>query len=264
MTIKEAAFLIMKSLYDFELESSEDGFVAGDPERELQGVATTFLASCEVIEGAACEGCNLLIVHEPVYYGSYGETDTGYSDRIVRAKTEILREKGICVLRLHDYKHRKKLDPVLHAFTSKLGWEPYRNSTDHRLFLLPGLRLSEILGDIKNRLELECLRYIGDENSICRKAGIMVGAPGGVKQMRFMDEHDLDFLLCGEINEWELPEYVRDSNFFGFKRSVAVTGHEQSEKDAMELLAGRIGNILTGYKVKYLGSSDRYSLKFYC
>lgn len=69
MKIEEAMTLITNELYDFRLEDTSDKVVAGDTNNELTGVATTFLATSEVISKAATAGYNLIISHEPVFYG---------------------------------------------------------------------------------------------------------------------------------------------------------------------------------------------------
>lgn len=261
MKIKEAVRTITETLYDFRIEKTVDKLVAGDPERELTGIATTFLATCEVIDKAASSGCNLIISHEPVFYGHLDQIESSTTNRVIKNKNSLIRESGVTIWRLHDHKHRKAMDPVFHALTNRLGWNEYRDESNFRVFHIPDIRLDKFLSNIKSSLELPYIRYIGDESQVCRKAGILVGAPGGLRQISFMDENDLDVLICGEINEWEISEYIKDANFQGLKKALVIIGHEESERDAMVLLAERLKDIFPDYPVIYYPSSERFTIK---
>lgn len=69
------------------------------------------------------------------------------------------------------------------------------------------------------------------------KAGLMVGAPGGQRQISFMNTSGVDALLTGEIHEWETSEYVRDANAMGKPLALIVLGHQPSEEAGMAWLA---------------------------
>ncbi len=43
----------------------------------------------------------------------------------------------------------------------------------------------------------------------------------------------LDTLVCGEINEWETNEYVRDASAAEHPKALIVIGHSISEEDGM-------------------------------
>lgn len=51
-------------------DQTVDTFKAGDPDTSVPGVATTFLATYDVLQRAAASGKNLVITHEPTFYGS--------------------------------------------------------------------------------------------------------------------------------------------------------------------------------------------------
>lgn len=261
MKIKDAVRNITETLYDFRLEKTVDKLVAGNPEEELSGIATTFLATCEVIQNAASADCNLIISHEPVFYGHLDQIESSTTNRVIKNKISLIRESGVTIWRLHDHKHRKAMDPVFHALANRLGWNEYRNESNFRIFRIPDINLRDLISRIKSKLGLAYIRYIGDEKQICRKAGILVGAPGGLRQIRFMDENDLDVLICGEINEWEISEYIKDANFQGLNKSLVIIGHEESERDAMVLLAERLKDIFPNCPVIYHSSSEKFAIK---
>src|SRR5580693_8872564 len=45
-----------------------DRFVAGDPEVPVKGVATTMMATLDVLQRSAAAGKNLVITHEPTFW----------------------------------------------------------------------------------------------------------------------------------------------------------------------------------------------------
>lgn len=47
-----------------------DGFKAGKPETAVRGIVTTAMATMEVLQQASKAGRNLIITHEPTFYGS--------------------------------------------------------------------------------------------------------------------------------------------------------------------------------------------------
>src|SRR5580692_8112705 len=49
--------------------NSADNFLAGDPDVAVKGIATTAMATMDVLKQAAKSGLNLIITYEGVYYG---------------------------------------------------------------------------------------------------------------------------------------------------------------------------------------------------
>jgi hypothetical protein len=69
----------------------------------------------------------------------------------------------------------------------------------------------------KEKLAISTVRYIGDLTQPCKKILLMPGAAGGRRQIEAMSREQPDVLLCGEIQEWETAEYVRDAQTNGSK-----------------------------------------------
>ncbi len=51
-------------------EETVDTFKGGNPDMEVTGIATTFLATMEVQKQAKEKGLNLVITHEPTFYNT--------------------------------------------------------------------------------------------------------------------------------------------------------------------------------------------------
>ena len=52
----------------------------------MTGVATTFLATLDVLQRAVASGKNLVITHEPTFYNHFDDTQRFESDEVVAAK----------------------------------------------------------------------------------------------------------------------------------------------------------------------------------
>src|SRR4051812_47018996 len=49
--------------------SATDGFKAGDPNTPVKGIATTAMATMDVLKRASRAGSNLIITYEPTFFG---------------------------------------------------------------------------------------------------------------------------------------------------------------------------------------------------
>src|SRR5882762_5347804 len=50
-------------------ETGLDGFKAGNPETAVRGIATTAMATMDVLRQASKAGLNLIVTHEPTFFG---------------------------------------------------------------------------------------------------------------------------------------------------------------------------------------------------
>lgn len=255
ITIEEAINKIVDNLYDFKLDKTVDKVITGDVNLPLEGIATAFLPTIDVIKKAILKGINLIITHEPVFYGHDIDTRWLEENNVFKIKSDLIKSNEITIWRLHDYKHRKSPDPILKAITDRLGWGEYINPNNEKIFNLTETKLKDILKHIKIKLEQENIRWIGDPDLVCKRAGILIGAPGGKMQISLMEDNQLDLLICGEINEWEISEYIKDANSAGLKKSLIIIGHETSENDGIKLLAERLKKIFPNIQISHIEQS---------
>jgi NIF3 (NGG1p interacting factor 3). len=79
---------------------------------------------------------------------------------------------------------------------------------------------------------------MGDLSMPCRRIGVSVGYRGGGELVVPLFENKiLDVMVCGEAQEWETPEYVRDALHQGNHKAMIVIGHAESEMPGMKYLA---------------------------
>lgn len=207
-----------------------DTLKSGNRDVVVTGVVTTMFATVEVIKKAIALGANFIIAHEPTFYNHADDTKWLENDSVYRYKKELLDKHGIVVWRNHDYIHSVRPDGVRIGVAEQLGWEKFENS-DHVVYNLPeAMSLNGLISDLKKKLNIETVRYIGDLQASCKKVLLMPGAAGGKRQIEQVMATQPDVLVCGEISEWETAEYVRDARAAGKQLSLIVLGHIVSEE----------------------------------
>jgi putative NIF3 family GTP cyclohydrolase 1 type 2 len=257
-TIKEAIELIVSAVPGAPLEKTVDTVKMGDVSQILTGIATTFLATYDVIRRSIELGANLVITHEPTFYNHQDEVGWLETDPVYEAKRKLIRDHKIVVWRFHDYWHLYRPDGILTGVLRELGWEDYVDSKSASTCVIPPVSLSELVQLLKDRLRIRKVSVIGDSGMTCRRVGLLLGASGGRNQILAFEEKRLDVLLCGEINEWETSEYVRDAIDQGQKKALIILGHANSEEPGMKWLVNWLQPRLPDVRVTHLPAGDPF------
>lgn len=229
-----------------------DTVKTGDATQPVRAIATTFMATCQVIEQAAAAGANLLITHEPTFYNHLDDTAWLASDPVYAAKRALIDRHGLVIWRFHDFWHAHRPDGIYTGMLRALGWEASADDGAPHLCTLPPTPLGELAAQLKQRLGIPMVQLSGDPAMTCRRVGFMVGAIGGHVQIGVLGRPDVDALICGEINEWETCEYVRDALQLGLNKGLIVTGHAASEEAGMAYLAEWLRERVPGVPASYI------------
>jgi putative NIF3 family GTP cyclohydrolase 1 type 2 len=256
LTIQDAIETIVAATAVAPLADTVDTVKTGDPTRPLTGIVTTFLATAEVIARAAELGANLIITHEPTFYNHHDETAWLESDAVYQAKRRLIDDHDIVIWRFHDYWHRTRPDGILRGLLERLGWDHEGEIGYPVIATIAPLPLAELAGLVKARLGIASVRVSGPPDLVCRRVGLLAGAPGGRMQIATLGRDAVDVVLCGEINEWETCEYVRDAVFFGRPKGLIVVGHQPSEEDGMAYLASWLGPRLPTVAITHVPAGD--------
>src|SRR5688572_5552323 len=105
LTIQQAIDAIIADVPGAPFPDTVDTVKIGDPTQLLAGIAITFLASYQVIQQAAQLGANLIITHEPTFYGHLDDTDWLKEDPVYAAKRQLIEQHNLVIWRFHDYLH---------------------------------------------------------------------------------------------------------------------------------------------------------------
>jgi putative NIF3 family GTP cyclohydrolase 1 type 2 len=218
-------------------QDTVDTVKAGDPRQLVTGIATTFLASYAVIERAVAAGANLIITHEQVFYNHRDETDWLQRDAVYQAKRRLIDEHNLVLWRFHDYWHQHQPDGIIAGELRALGWETYADAGELWCCSLPPTTLEDLVAQLKDKLGVAAVRVVGQPGMVCLRVALLVGAIGGRVHISVLGRDDIDVAICGEINEWDTSEYVRDAIRLGQNKALIVIGHEPSEEAGMAYLA---------------------------
>ncbi|MEP7142201.1 MAG: Nif3-like dinuclear metal center hexameric protein [Ferruginibacter sp.] len=239
-------------------ETTVDTLKAGNRDIIVTGIVTSMFATLEMVQKTIALGANFIIAHEPTFYNHLDETTWLEKDEVYRFKAGLLKEHGIAVWRNHDYIHSHVPDGVETGVIARLGWNKYYIAA-RNLAVLPPLTLKALIQHAKERLGIATVRYIGDLSQSCKKILLMPGAAGGKRQIEAMIHEQPDVLVCGEIQEWETAEYVRDAQTKGQKLSLIVLGHIASEEPGSEYMAGWLKEKIPGIKVTHVPANNSLS-----
>jgi len=240
LTARAVVERIQKNLGVRWMAQTVDTFKDGDPETVVTGVATTMMATQEVLERAVAAGANLIITHEPVFYNHTDPVEglEAEKDAVLAAKRAYIREHKLVIWRFHDHWHMKQPDAITVGLVRRLGWERYKTANPN-VVAVPETTLGALAAEVKAKLGAATLRVVGRPETKVRGVGLAPGAPGFAMHRRLLQRGDVDALLMGEAQEWEGIEYGADANAQGRRKGLIVIGHIASEQDGMgqELVA---------------------------
>jgi len=235
-----------------------DTLKSGSREMKVRGIVTTMFATVEVIKKAIALNANFIIAHEPTFYNHLDETEWLASDDVYQYKANLLKENGITVWRNHDYIHSLQPDGVGSGLLKQLNWASYYDRKAGTL-TLPAIPLEGLIDFLKTKLKISKVRYIGDLKQECKKVLFIPGAAGGNTQISLLSKIKPDVLICGEIQEWETAEYIRDARAKGNKVSLVVLGHIASEEAGSEFMAEWLTTKFPAIKTTHIPSTNSLS-----
>jgi putative NIF3 family GTP cyclohydrolase 1 type 2 len=262
MAVQEVIDIIVAAIPGAPLEETVDTIKIGDPAMHVTGIATTFLATSDVIKRASDRGANLIITHEPTFFNHLDETDWLAGDGVYRSKRQLAEERGVAIWRFHDYLHLVEPDGILNGMLRRLGWEDAPVSAGDRTDLpsicdIEPMTLLALAEHFKERLGIpHPLRAVGDPSMRCRRVALLLGAYGGRRQMNFLMDADVDVLVIGEVPEWETNIYVSDARSAGIHLALLELGHAYSEEPGMEYLVEWLQPKVEGIPVMHVPTGD--------
>ncbi|MBO9659605.1 MAG: Nif3-like dinuclear metal center hexameric protein [Chitinophagaceae bacterium] len=257
LTVGEIMDAFIKEVPGSPFEKTVDTLKSGSRDIKVTGVITTMFATIDVIKKAIASNVNFIIAHEPTFYNHFDETAWLEKDDVFNYKMDLLKKYNIAVWRNHDYIHTHQPDGVRDYVVKRLGWER-QYSPQTGVAEVQSLSLHALIAHAKRSLGIKQLRYIGDGQQSCRKVLLMPGAAGGQRQITAVGSRKPDVLICGEIQEWETAEYVRDARSKGDKLSLIVLGHIQSEEPGSAYMADWMKNKFPSIPVKHVGAENPF------
>jgi putative NIF3 family GTP cyclohydrolase 1 type 2 len=235
-----------------------DVIKAGDPLAQVTGIVTTMFATMDVLKKAVAMKCNLIIVHEPLFYNHRDETTQFQKSEVFLAKKKYIEENKLIVWRFHDYIHQIRPDAINYGMTIRLGWEKYVTGDNSDRYTVPQTTLEELLKNLKKIFPGNSFNVIGDPKMKLSKVAFSAGAPGSSAHYKCIDDPGVDVLLAGEVPQWETYEYVRDAVSQGRRKAVIFLGHITSEEPGMEYCATWLKGFIKDIPVNFVAAGPSY------
>jgi len=246
-----------------------DGFKAGDPSTAVHGIATTAMATLDVLKQAVKANTNLVLTYEPTFYsradgrapsaptGGRGPVGFAPDDPVIMAKREFIEKNGLVVFRLRDHWQARKADEMLTALAGALGWSRHRMKSDDALYEIPAATAEETVASIRGRLSLRAgLRAVGDREATTRRILLHPGEMDRATMWRRYGE--VDMIVAGEVREWEDTFYAADMFTSGEKRALVTIGRVVSEDPGMRACAAWLKTVVKEVPAKWIGVGDPY------
>ena len=231
-----------------------DTFKAGAPETDVRGIATTGMATFDLLRRAAATGKNFVITHEPTFYNHTDQTAILESDPIYQAKQRFIRDNGLVIFRFHDHAHALQPDPLVAGSARMLGWTQYVSPNEPHICVVPTTTLRALATEVARRLNARAIRVVGDpEMKVSR---IALGPGYSLPPLT----SSFDVSVGGENPEsGGNAEYVLDAAAIGQKKGVILLGHMMSEDFGMKEVADWLRAFLPDVPVEWVPTGEPFS-----
>src|SRR6202050_1394128 len=130
-----------------------DQIVAGSESTPVHGIATTMMATLDVVERAAAAGKNMIVTHETPFYLHQDHTEDIKDDPTLRYKMDFIRKNDMAIFHFHDHWHARKPDGIATGMMHQLGWEKNVDPDNPKQFTFSGEPLEHFCRDIQSRLK---------------------------------------------------------------------------------------------------------------
>jgi putative NIF3 family GTP cyclohydrolase 1 type 2 len=241
-------------------DQTVDNLVAGAPATRIRGIATTMMATLDVIQRAAAAGRNMVVTHESTFYSHQDRIADLESDPTYRFKTDFIRRHDMAVFHFHDHWHRRGSEPdgIAAGMAREMRWEKYATAASPREFVLPDRSLADLAREMESRLKIRTMRVVGDPAMHVRRVLASWGNVSLVPGIPYLSREDVDVLVVGETREWELVEYVQDQIASGKKKGLIVLGHVVSEQAGMKYCAEWLRSFISEVPVDFIAADEPF------
>ncbi|HEY9166653.1 MAG TPA: Nif3-like dinuclear metal center hexameric protein [Candidatus Kryptonia bacterium] len=239
-------------------EPTVDTFKAGDSSDTVRGIAVTMMSTLDVLQRAAADGDNLIITHEPTFYGHEDQTTKLLNDPVYVAKQAFIKEHHLIIWRFHDHWHARRPDGIHTGMIHALGWEEFKDKDNDYVFHLQPTTLKELALSLKQKLGIHTLRVIGDSSAKVSTVSLSEGFPGFDSNRRYFQFPGVDVMIMGEGHEWETIEYAADAVTENNKKGLIVLGHIPSEQAGMEECARWLRTFVNEVPVEFVPAKEPF------
>ena len=218
-------------------DNTVDAFMAGNPEAEVRGIATTWLATNARLRVAAQKGLNFVIAHEGAFYHA--------------EKRALVEELGLTLMRCHDTWDRMPEVGIPDAWADWLGFptEPRPVESYYRICLVEGRTVDEVARHVLEKvrpLGQDRIEVMGDAGKAVHRMAVGTGAATRLDAMAQL-EPDIILATDDGIQTTSSGLWSWDLDI-----PVLVVGHATAELPGMQAMVGYVREHFPGLPVEYL------------
>jgi putative NIF3 family GTP cyclohydrolase 1 type 2 len=218
-----------------------DVAIGSNPDVECTGIVVSIAPTVAVIRKAIELGANFILVHEPTFFSGYDDDcDWLAGNAVYEEKKQLLLEHGIVIFRDHDHIHAHRPDGIFHYMIQQLGWSEYVAPGEGMALeiRLPETTLGDLVAHVKQAMDLDTIRYIGDLDAKVSTVGFC-GHLLPNENTNWSNNDQVaaswryDVVIAGEVVEWTLPSYIQDAAMLGKAKGMILPGHFKQEEAGM-------------------------------
>lgn len=259
LTVGEVIERIKKNVEIPWRAETVDKIIFGSADMPVKGIATTMMATLDVIQRASAMGRNLVITHEPTYWEHQDTTTALAGDPTLEFKNNFMREHNVAVFHFHDHWHGRRPDGIATGMMQELVWEKYAVPEGRNRFVFPPTTtLAALVADIKQKLKPSTMQVVGDPklqvSRIAASWGYLSREPG----IKTLAREDVDVLVAGEARQWEVVEYAQDIIASGKKKALILIGHVASEQAGMKYCASWLKGFVTEVPIDFVPAAEPF------
>ncbi|CAN5614229.1 hypothetical protein BH10ACI4_BH10ACI4_01930 [soil metagenome] len=240
-------------------EKTVDKLLTGSVDTPVQGIATTMMATLDVVERCVAAGKNFILSHETPFYLHQDTTDDIKDDPVLQYKLAYCRKNDVAILHFHDHWHARHPDGIAQGMVNQLGWQKHiSDPANPKKLIFDSIPLARLAQQMQATLRARSIRVLGDPALPVRRVETSWGFCGREGGIRIFSQPDVDVLICGETREWELVEYCQDSIKSGNKKGLIVVGHVLSEQGGMILCRDWLKPIVPEVAVEFIPATEPF------
>ena len=236
-----------------------DNIIAGSGDTPVNGIATTMMATLDVLRRANSSGLNMVITHESTFFSHQDKIENLKDNATYQYKLDFLARNHMVVFHFHDHWHARKPDGIATGMARELGWEAHQSPTNPRQFTFAKpTTLAKVSKELQTKLHIRVIRVIGDPQLGVTHLTASWGNCSLFPGVPLLTEADTDVLVIGETHEWELVEYAQDLIASGAKKGLIILGHVVSEQAGMKYCAEWLRGFVTEVPVDFVAADEPY------
>jgi hypothetical protein len=234
--------------------SYRDTFKMGDPNTPVNGVASCFMSTFDVIKRAHAKGLNFVITHEPTMWTDADLLPQVEDDPLFKLKLEFVNDNKMIVWRTHDSLHKMRPEPMITAENKKLGWDKFTQPDDAKTYKFsPAMSLKNVVLQYVEKVPTGSVRVIGDPNLMVDSATQC--GHSCAQNVEGLEKYDATLSI--EAREWETAEYGRDLVAAGSRKAMIICSHESGEESMMNWFTGWFQQQFPAIPIEFVATGDR-------